>query len=98
MMPAMSVSQKSTRRVMRNTSDMKDTSRVSRHIPGIDRRRLRGHALGVEAGVDGLLALAAQFVAMGGVVEQLMQGAGQVVRILRIDEQTAAGRLDQLRE
>src|SRR5579884_4466819 len=112
MMPAMSVSAKSTRRLMRNGSDMNDPQQVncdglrcladraspSRHVMSIKRGRLCGHAVGMEACMDRFLALASQLSAMGGIVEQLPHGVGQIVRISRLNEQSAAGCFKQLRK
>src|SRR5688572_11123190 len=61
----------------------------------INLRCLTSHPLGVEAGVDRLLAGAPEMGAVFAVIREPLQGQGQLARIVRLDQQSAARCLDQ---
>src|ERR1043166_1321904 len=60
------------------------------------RQRGLGHGASVETIEDRLLSLSAELFALGGIVSQSAQSQGEVGGIVWVDENPAAGRLDQL--
>src|SRR5262245_24591387 len=93
-MPAMSVSAKSTRRVVIKGSAIRIARPIEKVVLEYCNRLLR-HDRGREALMHSLFAFAAYLLAVGLVAQHAMEAARQVFRIVGIHEMAAAGVLDQ---